>query len=140
VELVVVLDDVLVVLEVLELVLVVTLLLVDVVTVELVLLEVELLDEVEVVTDEDVDEVVTIVVELEVLLVLDVVVDEVVLDDVLLDVVVPFTGSHASPMPSRSVSCWPEFATDGQWSSPSRTVSSSRSMPIRGPDPGGTAV
>ncbi len=155
--LVVLLVDVLVVL----LVLLVELVLVELdvlLVVALVLVEVEtVVDEVDV--DEGVVELVLVleddveVVELElvvdvvdvdvVMIVVDVVVLDVLVEEVvgLVVVVVVVPGvSQASPMPSKSVSCWPGLSTAGQLSSPLRTPSSSRSMPTRVPDPGGTAV
>ncbi len=49
-------------------------------------------------------------------------------------------GSQGSPAPSESVSVWSSFATPGQLSRPSRNASRSRLIPIRVPEPGGTAV
>src|SRR5262245_41594388 len=93
-----------------------------------------------VVVDVVVVDVVVAVVDVVMVVVVVVVVVIVVVVVVVVVEVVPITGSHASPMPSRSVSCCPGLAVSGQLSSPSRTPSSSRSMPIRGPEPGGTQV
>jgi hypothetical protein len=82
------------------------------------------------VLDDVVDEV------LDVVLLLDDVLD---VDDVEVVVVMP-PGSQASPIPFVSPSSCPGLTVAGQLSSPSSTVSKSRSMPRRVPEPGGTQV